>query len=461
LSKRPRKTKPLTTGVSGLDTVLGGGFLAGRPTLIRGASGAGKSNFALMFAAANSPTVFATFDEAPERLKDYAANWGLGSDLSFLDFRPDPEMLVSGEVPELGGMLVRIDLALKKAGAACLVMDAIDVLFEAFENRTQIRRELHRVINWCVGRGVTLVATSGVDSDYRASTGILDYIFDCVILLDRRNENGLVTRILNVLKLRGTGHGTNEYPFLIDDHGISLIPVTGIHLSAKSSNRRLSTGIAGLDRMLGERGVWEGSVVMFSGQSGTGKSIFAISMCHAACNAGKTAIYASFEEAPEQIIRNAKSIGIALKKHTETGNLNIVSVGVAELGVEEHIIRLARLVDTTRPDLIFIDPISSLGDLGDARLFKHLVLRLLNHLKASGTTVVLTELIPDNSKNVSHMNVSSVTDTWVRVNRVERDGQYFRSIHVHKSRGSATSDKVVEFQMTKKGLLLGDTSVAA
>lgn len=456
----PSSPRFVPTGINGLDEVLQGGYPEGRPTLVRGVSGAGKTILSLLFALGprerQSPAVYGTFDESPEHLREYVRALGRDDNVTFLDFRPDPDTQIAGGMVELGGVLVRIEHALKTTGAKRLVLDAFDMLFESFDDKAQIRRDLFRVFEWCRQHDVTLVATTGEQTDYRASTGLMDYASDSTILLSQRMDNGLMTRVLRILKSRGRAHGTNEYPYLIDARGISVMPVTETRMSGKSSRKRVSTGIDRLDDMLGGRGFWQGSTVMISGHSGTGKSLIALSMAATACERGETVIYFSFEESPEQIVRDVRSVGLRLKAHLDSGNLVIRSQRPVERGLEEHVIRLIRSIDDLKPDLVVIDPISSLADMGDARAFKNTVLRLGQYLKTAGITTVLTELLPDDSRETSTLNISSLVDTWIRLRRIERDGELGREIYVHKSRGSRTSNEVKIFRITNRGLLIDE-----
>lgn len=455
--RQPQTLVP--TGIEGLDRILLGGYRPGRPIVIRGASGTGKSIFSLFFADGkrfgNGPAVYATFDEPPENLIAYTKAWGDFTGITFLDFRPDPEMQVSGGGYQLSGLLVRLDHAVQKTGATRVVLDAFDNLFDSFEDKTQVRRDLFRVFNWCRERNLTLLATTGEEADYRPSTGTMDYASDCTILLGQRMEQGLMTRTVRVLKRRGMGHGTNEYPFIIAETGISVMPVTETRMIEKSSRRRLSTGIGRLDRMLGGKGVWEGSTVMVSGQSGTGKSLLAATMAASACANKKHVLYFSFEESPGQIVRDVESIGIDLRPYVNSGDLTIDAERAVERGLEEHTIRLIETVKKSKPDIVVLDPISALADLAEPRAFKNSVLRLCHFLKNAGITVVLAELLSDDSAGVSNMNVSSLIDTWVRLRRIERDGDLVRLIHVHKSRGARTSGKVEEFAITDHGFAIG------
>lgn len=434
-----------------------GGYSRGRTTLIRGASGTGKTLFSLMFAAVGGQgkeaVVFASFDEPVVHLQEYLQTMGCRNKVKFVDFTIDPEVTLSGDAEiDLGGILVRIELALKSSGAKYLVLDAFDILFSAFHNEARIRWQLNNIFSWCRKQGVSLLATAGIDHAYEASTDILDYASDCTILLSQKVDDGLMTRRLRVLKLRGRGHGTNEYPFLIDSQGISVLPVTSTAMNNKLYRKRLSTGNTELDSMLGGKGFWQGSTVMISGQSGTGKSILSASIASNACTRGFNVLYVSFEEAPTVFMRDLRSAGVDLRPCVESGCLELIGRRPVEIGMEEQVILLLRNVTDFDPDIVIIDPISSLADLADPREFKNAVLRLCHALKEIGVTTVITELLPDNAGNVSRMNISSIVDTWIRLSRGESDNIMTRYIKVHKSRGTATSNRIRSFDISKKGI---------
>lgn len=451
--------KLLRSGIKGLDPILGGGLAPGQPVIVRGASGTGKTIFSLMFAAVDSKdgeesAVYATFDEAPDNLRRYLRTLAPDASVRFLDFRPDPETPASGPVTELGGVLVRLEHALEQTGASRVVLDAVDALFETFGDHRGLRAEMLRVFDWCRQRGVTLLVTAGVDAGYRQGTDMLDYASDCAIHLDQRLEGGLMTRILRVIKCRGRAHGTNEYPYLIASDGVAVMPLTETRVGGRALKRRVSTGIRQLDMMFGGRGLWAGSATMVSGHSGTGKSLIALNMAAAACERGQNAVLVSFEESPGEIVRGAASIGLDLRAHIKSGRLSIRSQRSVEFGLEEHIIRITRLVEEMDPDVLVLDPVTALTDLGNDRTFKSAVVRLGSFLKHRGVTAIFSELLSDNSQGVSGLNISSLLDSWIRLNRFERNGSLVRTIHIHKSRGIAASPDIHEFQITGKGFVI-------
>ena len=453
----------VATGVLGLDTILGGGFPAGRPSVIRASSGCGKTILALLFAQASqtagSPAVFASFDEAPAMLEHSLKALGYNPEFQMLDFRIDPNQEIAGDHFELGGLLVRLDNAVKRTNAKVVVLDAIDALFSVFAENAQIRRDLERTFEWCRARGITLLTTSGEPREYRSGTGVIDYVADCALHLEQRMEHGLMTRTLKVIKCRGRSHGTNEYPYIIDGAGISLIPITSTTLAGGASLNRLSTGNPTLDDMLGGQGFWEGSAVLVSGQSGTGKSLLATTIAAAVAQQNKRVLYCSFEEAPDQLVRDVASIGLNLHELIDADRLSILSQRSVEFGIEEHIIRITRSVLKHAPDVVVFDPISALRDLGSARDFKSMVLRLCHFLKGRGITAIMTELIPDDGNSVSALNISSIIDTWIKLRRVEQAGTLSRLIHVEKSRGGATSPEIMSFLITVEGMKIEPAAV--
>lgn len=383
----------VSSGVEGLDQVLRGGLPRNEATLIRGASGTGKTTLALAFAGqtgASAPCVLATFDEDPVNLASYLASSDGAGSVTILDCRPDPEIREAGGGIELGGVLTRIDHALDKSGADRLVLDAVDVLFDSFRETSQVRLDLMRLFAWCRERRVTLLVTAGESEGYRLGTGLLDYASHCAINLSQSIEGGLMTRTLYVRKRRGGGHGTNEYPYLIDENGILLDPVTELRQSSSASTERLSTGHGRLDEMLGA-GLLRGAALMISGTSGTGKSLLAASIAAATAAAGERVIYCTFEEPVGNLVRDTASIGIDLATPIANGTLTVSFQRSIERGLEEHLIQIGRKVKENNVSLILIDPVSALGDVADHRTLKNGILRLVTSLKNAGITTVMTE----------------------------------------------------------------------
>lgn len=404
---------------------------------------------------AEEKAVYVTFDESPTVLQGYIEGRGRSADhLTFIDFRIDPDVFrVGGEI-DLAGMLIQIELAMKKTKARKLVLDALDVLLDQMA-APGVTRDVLRLLQWCRDKHYVVLMTAGVDADYQEGTGFLDYASDVVIRLYHDMDGLLMTRMLRVLKYRGRSHGTNEYPFIIDENGVSVIPVTGVELDTRAPRKRLSTGITELDRMLGGRGIWRNSTLQISGQSGTGKSLLASHIVAHACASGLKVLYLSFEESPAQITRNLGTIGLKIRPLIDSGQLVMESRNAAEFGLENHIIRIAKLVDNIKPDVVVLDPVTSLVDIGNPKSFKSMVIRLRHFLLGRGITLILTELLRDNSV-FSDINVSSIVDTWIRLRIVETDHVFKRLIHVHKSRGARISMRAVELTIGTDGLAVID-----
>ncbi len=455
------------TGIAGLDFVLEGGLPRGQPTLMRGGPGTGKTAIALTFLcrglARGEPGVLVTFDEGPEALIRHAESLGfpLGEHIDagqarVLDMRPSRADLVAGEIVELTAVLARLGHALDQLDAHLLVIDAIDGMEESFDAQTGLRAELTRVFDWIRERDATTVITSGEQTDFSRRYGLEEYIADCVILLSQEIEHRRMTRLLRILKRRGGGHGTNEFPFLLDEEGIFIAPVTGTRLEGGAPTDRHSTGVSGLDAMMGGAGPYRGSALMLSGQSGTGKTTFAAAFADAACRAGDQVLYLSFEEATKEILRNQRAAGIDLLEHLAeeggSGRLIFHPLLAVQLGWEAHLLRVMRSVQTSQPDIVILDPASALADRHSVQYGKEMLLRLFYMLKREGVTAFATELLPDYSDGMSTMDVSSIVDTWIKLRRDERGGQLHRLLNVVKARGLPTSERIQEFYIRKDGI---------
>ncbi|MBK1646635.1 circadian clock protein KaiC [Thiocapsa imhoffii] len=475
-SPHPSSPRPPTpTGLSGLDAILRGGLPAGRPSLLRGSAGTGKTVIALSFLchgiAQGETGVFVTFDESPEALLDHAEGFGFparadlaAGRLRILDMRPQPNEVQVGETIELTAILARIGYALDRLESPRLVLDAIDALESGFADSANLRAELTRVFDWIRERAVTCILTTGEQAEFSARYGLEDYIADCVIALRQDVKDRIMTRVLRIVKRRGGGHGANEYPFLLDSQGIFLIPVTGTTLQARVSSQRLPTGIPGLDAMLGGGGPYAGSTILISGQAGTGKTSISSSIARAVCDTGQLVLYISFEESMDELIRNQGSIGIDLARYSDSadsatgcaGTLVMQPVRAVEFGLEEHLMRIIRSIRVLQPALVILDPVSSLSERRDVSGAKEMLLRLLYLIKEEGVTTLATELLSDDSLGVSHLDVSSMIDVWIKLRRLENDGEMNRLITVIKARGLPISDQVKEFRITPSGLQIID-----
>ncbi len=367
--------------------------------------------------------------------------------------------MVSGENLELHAVLTRIRLALKQTEGQRLVIDAIDGMDDAFSGaQTSVRSELAHVFDWLRECETTTVITVGERTDFSRRYGVEDYVADCVVELRQEMSNRSMSRLLRVIKRRGGGYETNEFPFLMDQEGVFVLPVTGTKLRSFASRQQTSTGIPELDHMLGGHGPYRGATVMYSGQSGTGKTTFAANFAHAAFKRGENVIYVSFEEGAEELVRNQGSIGLDLETGLDSqsgqGKLLLEPILAVELGWEEHLLRVMRLVHQHQSSVVVLDPVSALGHKLKEASNKALMLRLLYMLKNQGVTTVITELLSDDSSGVSSLDMSSMIDVWIKLHREEREGRLHRLLTVVKGRGLPTAEYVSEFALTDKGVVI-------
>ena len=453
------------TGIDGLDAITFGGLPAGRPTLIAGAAGAGKSLFALTFLVNGAtrfdePGVLMSFEE---RAEDIAANSAsLGYDVEGLvaagKLAIDYVRVERSEIEESGeydldGLFVRLGYAIDKVGAKRVVLDTLEALFSGLGDGPVLRAELRRLFEWLKERGVTAIITAERGEEGRLTRhGIEEYISDCVISLDNRVEDQITTRRLRVLKYRGSAHGTNEYPFLIDAGGISVLPITSAGLQHAISDAVVSSGVPGIDAMLGAGGYFAGASVLVSGTSGTGKTIFGASFVDAACKRGERAIFFSFEESKEQIIRNMRSVGIDLQAHVDAGLLHFEVARPTLFGLEMHLTLMNRTIERVAPSVVVVDPISALR--GPASEVHAMLLRMVDVLKVKGITTVFTNLTGPQGADRTDHGLSSLMDTWIGLHHAEANGERNGVLFVLKSRGMSHSRQVREYMVTNDGLTL-------
>jgi circadian clock protein KaiC len=461
------------TGIRGLDEVTGGGLPRGRPTLVCGPAGSGKTLLAMEFLVRGitqfgEPAVFIAFEETREDLVANVAS--LGFDLVALEAAGllvvDHVNIVAADVVEAGewdldGLFIRIGAAIDAVGAQRVAIDTLETLFGAFTDTATLRAELRRLIVWLKARGVTVVITGERGDGVLTRHGIEEYVSDCVIVLDHHVSEELSTRRLRVLKYRGSLHGTNQYPFLIGSQGISVQPITSLGLHHAVSREHVSTGVPRLDVMLGGAGPFRGSSVLVSGTAGTGKSTLAAQFCDAACARGERAIYFAFEESEEQIIRNMTSVGIHLKRWVDEGLLVFQCVRPSQLGLEAHLLTLVNLVEEFKPTVVVMDPISDLVSSGvdRGRAGTAMLTRQVDFLKTKGVTALFTTLASDGYVDPAAHLVASLIDTVLLVRTLEGNGEHNRVLSVLKSRGMAHSNQVREFLLTDRGIELADVYV--
>ncbi|MHB8873194.1 MAG: circadian clock protein KaiC [Myxococcaceae bacterium] len=469
---RQRSLPKVPSGIRGLDEITDGGLPRGRPALVCGGAGCGKTLFALEFLVRGAvehgePGVFISFEERPEELAANVAS--LGFDLKQLQAQKklamdyvhvDPsEILETGEY-DLEGLFVRLDDAITRVGAKRIAIDTIESLFSGLSNSPLLRAELQRLFRWLRDRGITAVITAERGEGTLTRSGLEEYVSDCVILLDHRVTSEVSTRRLRVVKYRGSVHGTNEYPFLIDRTGFSVLPITSLGLDYGVSLERISTGIPRLDEMLGGQGYYRGTTVLLSGTAGTGKTSFAAHLVDAACRRGERCLALAYEESVDQSVRNMRSIGLDLAPLIHNGSLRIVAGRPFEYGLEMHLARLHRLVDEVRPDVVVIDPISNLTATGSFIETRGMMTRLIDFLKGKGITACFTSLTEaDGPIEQSEVGISSLIDTWVVLQAVASGGERNRVLSIVKSRGMAHSNQTAEYLLTDQGVRLVDTYV--
>jgi len=460
------------TGIQGLDEITGGGFPRGRPTLICGSAGAGKTLLAMEFLVGGAtkfhePGVFMAFEEtAPELAQNVRS---LGFDLDQLakekKLTVDFVRVERSEIDETGdydleGLFIRLNSAIDTIGAKRVVLDTIENLFSGLQNEGILRAELRRLFRWLKDKGVTAVITAERGEGTLTRHGLEEYVSDCVILLDHRVTDQVSTRRLRIVKYRGTAHGTNEYPFLIDEDGFSVLPVTSLGLQHRVSDERLSSGIARLDTMLEGKGFFRGSTILVSGTAGTGKSSMAAHFVDAACRRGERCLYFSFEESQGQIIRNMRSIGLNLEAWTKKNLLQFHSSRATFYGLEMHLAIIHKIVQEFEPQIVVLDPIGSLVQAGNERDAHTTLIRLIDFLKLRGTTAFLTNLTSGgDAVEKTDVEISSIVDTWLFARDIELAGERNRAMYVLKSRGMSHSNQLREFVLTDHGVDLLDVYV--
>ncbi|VWX52202.1 circadian clock protein KaiC [Novosphingobium sp. 9U] len=454
------------TGIDGFDDLTLGGLPRGRPTLVCGSAGCGKTLFASTFLVngareENEPGVFVTFEERPGDIVDNVAS--LGFELDDLIARKmvhiehiaiDPSELAEVGDYDLEGLFLRLELAVAEIGAKRIVLDTIESLFSAFQNPAILRAEIRRLFDWLKEKGLTAVITGERGDGTLTRQGLEEYVSDCVILLDHRVHNQVSTRRLRIVKYRGTAHGTNEYPFLIGEDGFSVLPVSSLGLGHQVHDERVSTGIADLDAMLSGGGFHRGSSILLSGVAGSGKSSIAAAFVSSTCARGERALYFSFEESEAQTVRNMRSIGIDLQPCIDAGLLRTVAARPTFYSLEMHLAVMLREVQKYRPSLVVLDPISAFLDSGEQLEVQSMLLRMIDYLKGHGITGVFTHLAHDQRVSETDAGLSSLMDAWVLLLNREVNGEFNRELYLLKARGIAHSNQVREFVMSGDGISL-------
>jgi circadian clock protein KaiC len=462
------------SGIQGLDEITFGGLPRGRTTLVCGSAGCGKTLLSLEFLIRgalqyNEPGVFIAFEETAEELAKNIAS--LGFDLDDLIKREkliiDYVHLERSEIEETGeydleGLFVRLGYAIDSIGAKRVVLDTLEAIFSSFSNTFILRNELRRLFRWLKDRGVTAIVTGERGDGTLTRHDLEEYVSDCVILLDHRTNNQISTRRLRVIKYRGSVHGSNEYPFLIDNEGISVLPVTSIGLHHEVTNRRVSSGVERLDTMLGGKGYYRGSSILVSGTAGTGKSSLAAHFVDAACRRHERCLYVASEESPNQIIRNMRSIGMDLEPYVEKGLLSFHAVRSGFYSLEMHLAILHKLINQFKPQVFVMDPVTTFISEGDELEVKAMLTRLIDFLKTKQITAMFTSLTsPTEGRGLeqTEVGISSLMDSWLFLRDIEIGGERNRGLYILKSRGTAHSNQIREFLLTDRGVDLVDIYV--
>jgi circadian clock protein KaiC len=468
---KTRSLPKAATGIQGLDEITGGGLPRGRPTLVCGSAGCGKTLLAMEFLVRGvtefgEPGVFMAFEETAEDLTENVRS--LGFDLEALV--EEQKLLIDyvhverSEIEETGeydleALFIRLGHAVDTIGAKRVVLDTIETLFGGLSNAAILRSELRRLFRWLKDKGVTAIITGERGDGQLTRQGLEEYVSDCVIVLDHRVAEQLSIRRLRIVKYRGSSHGTNEYPFLIDKDGISVLPITSLGLQHESSDERISTGIPSLDSMLGG-GVYRASSVLISGTAGTGKTSLSAHFADAACRRGERCLYMAFEESESQVVRNMQSIGLDLRPWLKKGTLLFHATRPTAHGLEMHLSAVHKLVKDFQPRVVIVDPITTFIGAGTTAEAESLLVRLIDFFKGQQITTLFTSLTHgDTAREQSQMGISSLIDTWLLLRVIELGGERNRGMYVLKSRGMAHSNQIREFLLTSHGVELKDVYV--
>ncbi len=460
------------TGVSGLDEITNGGYPTGRPILVCGGPGCGKTMMAIQFLVNGiirdkEPGVFMSFEETPADLKQNVLSLGFDLDQLIADkmLRIDHVRVDASEIEETGeydleGLFVRLNYAIDTIGAKRVVLDTIESLFGGLSNTAVLRSEIRRLFHWLKDKGVTTIITGEKGEASLTRQGLEEYVSDCVIFLDFRVIDQIATRRMRVIKYRGSTHGTNEYPFLIDEHGISVLPVTSLKLDYESSDNIISLGLPALDNLFSRGGIFEGSSTLLTGTAGTSKTILASYFALSSCKRNEPVLFFSFEESPGQLLRNLKNINLDLEPYIKSGLLHIVASRPSLHGLEMHLLTLMKLMAEHKPRTVILDPVSSLITIGSTSEVRAMLVRLMDTLKTEKVNAFFTSLTQLNASHLESTSVteiSSLADTWINLQNEERDDEVVRSLVIIKTRGMGHTSKQQRFKITNNGIEFIDT----
>ncbi|HEX5323835.1 MAG TPA: circadian clock protein KaiC [Capsulimonadaceae bacterium] len=457
------------SGIEGLDEITGGGLPQGRPTLISGEAGSGKTLFAIEFLVRGAmvydePGVFIAFEERAEELAQNVASLGFDLDalvrqgkISIDHIAVERNEILEAGSYDLDGLFIRLEYAINSIGAKRVALDTIEVLFAGLNDQATLRSELRRLFHWLKDKGVTAIITGERGDNALTRHGLEEYVSDCVIVLDHRVSGQISTRRLRVVKYRGSAHGTNEYPFLIDENGITVLPITSLGLEHGASSEFISSGVPSLDEMLGGKGFFKGSSILVTGTAGTGKTTLAGHFAKAVCEQGETCLYFAFEEGRDQIVRNMRSVGIDFAPCIKSGHLHIDSSRPTVYGLEMHLAVMYKRISQLKPQVVIMDPVSNFLSVGVREDVQAMLTRMVDFLKAQQITALFTHLNHGRDNiDATETAISSLVDTWVLVRDIESNGERNRGIYILKARGMAHSNQIREFLVTDHGIELVD-----
>jgi circadian clock protein KaiC len=461
------KLKKSETGIRGLDLITKGGLPSGRPSLICGSAGSGKTLFGLSFIVNGielygEPGVVISFEERPDDMIINASSlgWDLQRHIEKNDLVIDYVYIERSEIEETGyynldGLFIRIAQAVNKTGAKRILIDTLESLFSGFSNEQLLRAEIRRLFKWLKDKGLTAVITAEAGENTLTRWGLEEYLSDFVISLQVKVVNNIATRSLRLVKYRGSAHGTDEFPFLITPTGFSVLPLTEVSLEYGTTDEMFSSGVGNIDEMLGNKGLFRGSILLITGSPGSGKTLLGGMILNAACERGETVMYVSFEESRSQLLRNFRSIGIDLNKWIEKGLFLFGNFRPTSVGIESHLIRMIAMMEDAKPSLVFIDPVSSLSGMNPPPEARSMLLRILHYIQSMGITCILTEMTGVTTQE-SPLNITSMVDAWFRLELVKTENDWKKIFTIMKVRGLKHSGLEKELVISDRGIDIVD-----
>jgi circadian clock protein KaiC len=469
----PRKSAlplaKLLTGIEGFDQLSQGGLPRHGTSLIIGGPGAGKTVFALQCLVngvnrQGATGIFVAFEESPRQLIANGAtfDWGLASlsakKLFFMDAHLSPTLVKAGDF-DLAGMLAILAAKRQEIGAQWIVFDGIDVLLTLLQDPVAEMRELYRLRDWLADNALTGIVTAKSDgrSPEAEHYGFLQFMVDCVVRFERRQEDRISVPTLQITKYRGSGYAAAEFPISFGPSGIEVGATEPLTIGHKASTQRLSAGFARLDAMLGG-GVFRASSTLITGVPGTSKTTLAGKFIETACARGERALFVSFDESAEQIMRNLSSVGIRLKAHVKSGLLRLYSARTEGISAEEHLLKMRSLIREYLPHCMAIDPLTAIAKAGALGAARTVANRLIYMVKDEDITLFVTALSETDGPagEATDLQISTIADTWIHLSYLVRSGERNRALTIVKSRGTSHSNQVRELILSSSGPALSD-----